>query len=97
MEETALAFTDFASYYLTNIFPLQNFLTFPWLLLIFQFSPISFKIPWLFPDRGNPIDGCPGKTRRARVTLTFDLPEWNLQLAHLLIKENSCATLFLNS
>jgi len=50
MEETALAFTDFASYCLNNILPLQNSLTFPWLLLIFQISLTNFKIPWLFPD-----------------------------------------------
>jgi len=50
MEETALAFTDFSSYSLTNILVLQNSLTFPRLLLIFQISLTIFKIPWLFPD-----------------------------------------------
>ena len=50
MEETALAFTDYASYCLTNILLLQNSLTFPWLWLIFQISLTNFKIPWLFPD-----------------------------------------------
>jgi len=50
MEETALAFTDFASYCFTNILLLQNSLTFPWLLLVFQISLTNFKIPWLFPD-----------------------------------------------
>jgi len=50
MEEIALAFTDFASYCLTNILLLQNSLTFPWLLLIFKISLTNFKIPWLFPD-----------------------------------------------
>jgi len=33
-----------------NILLLQNSLTFPWLLLIFQISLTNFKIPWLFPD-----------------------------------------------
>ena len=50
MEETALAFTDYASYCLTNILLLKNSLTFPWLWLIFQISLTNFKIPWLFPD-----------------------------------------------
>jgi len=49
MEETALAFTDFASYCLTNILLLINTNN-PWLLLIFQISLTNFKIPWLFPD-----------------------------------------------
>ena len=50
MEETALAFTDYASYCLTYILLLQNSLTFPWLLLLFQISLTNFEIPWLFPD-----------------------------------------------
>ena len=50
MEETALAFTEFASYSLTNILFLQNSLTFPWLLLLFQITLTNLKIPWLFPD-----------------------------------------------
>jgi len=55
MEETALAFTDFSSYCLTNILLLQNSLTFPWLLFIFQISLTIFKIPWLFPDLENSL------------------------------------------
>ena len=31
--------------------------------------------------------------RLSNVTLTFDLPEWNLQMAHLLIQEWNCAKL----
>ena len=44
----------------------------------------------------NSQERCPGTTRQASVTLTFDLPEWNLQMAHLLIvalMENNCAKL----
>ena len=67
MEETAYAFTDFASYCLTNILLLQNSLTFPWLLLIFQISLTNFKIPWLFPDF------------EKKISLTFPWPwePWN--------------------
>jgi len=53
MKETALAFTDYASYCLTNIHLLQNSRTFPWLWLIFQISLTNFKIPWLFHDLEN--------------------------------------------
>ena len=50
MKETALAFTDFASYCLTYILLVQNSMTFPRLLFIFQISLTNFKISWLFPD-----------------------------------------------
>ena len=32
-----------------------------------------------------------GPSSRARVTLTFDIPELNFQMALLLIKQNNCA------
>ena len=39
------------------------------------------------------LEGCPG-TRPASMTMTFDLTELNLQMAHLLIEENNYAKLF---
>ena len=41
-------------------------------------------------------DICPETTCWAPVPFNFDLPKWNLQMAHLLIRENSCPTLFWN-
>ena len=39
------------------------------------------------------LDGCPGTTCRARVTLTLGIPEQMFQTAHLLMMENNCANL----
>ena len=40
--------------------------------------------------------GYPGTNCWACMTLTFDLSEWNLQMAHLFIMENKCANLYWN-
>ena len=40
------------------------------------------------------LEGCPGTTCRARMTLTLGLPEHMFQIAHLFMMENSCANLY---
>ena len=42
------------------------------------------------------LEGCPGSTCRACMTLTFDLPKLNLQMGHLPMMENNCVKLFCN-
>ena len=40
------------------------------------------------------LQGSTWTTSQACVTLTFNLPKWNFQMAHLHIKKNNCAKLF---